>query len=296
MTLTPRSSTRPVPGTLVRSVGRLQVHETERSGAAGRYAMDIRRRRGIEIRTLTGDEVREIEPAVGPGVRGGYFIPAASYCVNPERLVKTLAESFVRRGGTLLRETVTGFEPGADGSPRVVTDAGRRGTDAVVVAAGAWSGRLARQLGARVPLQAERGYHVMLPESGVGLRVPVTSTDRFVSLSPMEHGLRVSGMGEFASLDAAPDWRLADVIVDHARALIPGLGTAGASPWMGPRPATPDGKPVIGRAPGHPWAYFAFGHGHVGLGTGAITGRLIGQLVAGRMPEVDLAPFRPDRF
>ena len=86
------------------------------------------------------------------------------------------------------------------------------------------------------------------------------------------------------------------MIVDHARALLPGLGRAGASPWMGPRPATPDGKPVIGRAPGHPWAYFAFGHGHVGLGTGAITGRLIGQLVAGRTPEVDLAPFRPDRF
>jgi D-amino-acid dehydrogenase len=281
---------------LVRNAGRLQVHESDSGFAGSRYSMDIRRRRGIEFQTLSGDEVREIEPALGPAVTAGYFIPEASHCVNPSRLVKAFAECLVRGGGTLLRQTVKGLEDGADGTGCVITDAGRHPADAVVLAAGAWSGPLAKQLGARVPMQAERGYHTMLPNSGVGMKVPVTAADRFVSLSPMEHGLRVSGMGEFAPIDAPADWRLARIIVGHARHLLPGLSEEGSHDWMGPRPALPDGKPVIGRSRRHPWAIFAFGHGHVGVGTGAITGRIVSQLVAGKPPEVDLEPFRPDRF
>jgi D-amino-acid dehydrogenase len=281
---------------LVQNVGRLQVHESDKGFAGSRYSMDIRRRRGIEFQTLSGDEVREIEPALGPAVTAGYYIPEASHCVNPSRLVKVFAECLVRRGGTLLRQTVKGLENGADGTGSVVTDAGRHSADAVVLAAGAWSGRLAKQLGTRVPMEAERGYHTMLPNSGVGMKIPVTAADRFVSLSPMEHGLRVSGMGEFAPIDAPADWRLARVVVEHARHLLPGLSEEGSHDWMGPRPALPDGKPVIGRSQRHPWATFAFGHGHVGLGTGAITGRIVSQLVAGKPPEVDLEPFRPDRF
>ena len=281
---------------LVGNVGRLQVHESDEGFAGSRYSMDIRRRRGIEFETLSGDEVREIEPALGPAVSAGYFIPEASHCVNPSRLVKAFAECLVRGGGTLLRQTVRGLEDGADGTGSVITDAGRHPADAVVLAAGAWSGPLARQLGTRVPMEAERGYHTMLPNSGVGMKIPVTAADRFVSLAPMEHGLRVSGMSEFAPIDAPADWHLARVIVEHARHLLPGLSTAGSHDWMGPRPALPDGKPVIGRSPSHPWAVFAFGHGHVGLGTTATTGRIVSQLVAGKPPEIDLEPFRPDRF
>ena len=191
---------------LVKQLGRIQVHESEKGFAGSAYAMDIRRRRGIEIETLTGDEVREIEPALGSNVVAGYYIREGSHCPNPSRLVKTFAECLVRNGGTLLRQTVRGLEDGADGTGCVVTDAGRHAADAVVLAAGAWSGPLARGLGARVPLQAERGYNTTLPNSGIELKMPITGGDHFVSMVPMEDGLRVHGIGEFAPVDAPPDW------------------------------------------------------------------------------------------
>jgi D-amino-acid dehydrogenase len=112
----------------------------------------------------------------------------------------------------------------------------------------------------------------------------------------MEGGLRASGIAEFAPTDAPPNWHHCRIIIEHTRSLLPKLDTEGAYNGVGPRPSTPDGKPVIGRSPRYTWAYFAFGHGHVGFGTGAITGRIISQLVAGREPEINLEPFRHDRF
>jgi D-amino-acid dehydrogenase len=281
---------------LIVSAGRLQVHESERAMKGAEYGMDIRRRRGIAFEVLTGDEVREREPALGPAIKGGYYIPEGSHCLNPSGFVKMLAESFVRNGGRLARADVRGFDLAHGPGARLVTANGLIEADAAVIAAGAWSKTLAAQLGQRVPLEAERGYHAMLPRHNVNLRIPVTASDRFITLTPMQLGLRVSGMGEFAAVDAPANYRYCRMIVAHAKTLLPGLSEDGAIDWMGPRPALPDGKPIIDRSARHPWAYFAFGHGHVGLGTGAITGRVVSQLVAGKTPEVDLAPFRADRF
>ncbi len=114
--------------------------------------------------------------------------------------------------------------------------------------------------------------------------------------TPMAMGLRLAGTVELASLDAPPDYRRARALLEHGRRLFPGLDGDGASEWMGCRPSLPDSLPVIGRAPGFSNVYFAFGHGHLGLTQGAVTGELIAALVAGRPPAIDLAPYRADRF
>ena len=104
-------------------------------------------------------------------------------------------------------------------------------------------------------------------------------------------------MAEFAAPDAPADMRYAKIVRAHAQALFPGLlSHQKFSEWMGPRPSHPDAKPVIGRSPLHRNVYFAFGHDHLGLTFGGITGKLISELVTNNMPSVDLAPFRPDRF
>ena len=281
---------------LIVQAGRIQVHESAASMKGGEYGMDIRRRRDIAFDVLSGDEARRLEPALGPTVAGGYYIPEGSHCLNPGRFVKMLAASFVRQGGRLVQADVKAFDLARAGAARMITGGDPIDADAVVIAAGAWSKTLARQLGTRIPLQAERGYHSMLPNHAINLRIPITASDRFITLTPMEEGLRVSGMGEFADPDAPAHFDYCRRMIGHAKKLLPGLNDAGAYDWMGPRPATPDGKPVIDRSARHPWAYFAFGHGHVGLGTGAITGRVISQLVAARTPEVDLSPFAANRF
>jgi glycine/D-amino acid oxidase-like deaminating enzyme len=168
--------------------------------------------------------------------------------------------------------------------------------ETVVLAAGVWSRPLAKQLGTSVPLEAERGYHVMFANQDFALKRALVSADRSVSLAHMHEGIRATGVAEFAAPDAPADMRIADRIMRHAKVLVPGLKGEPASKWMGPRPSHPDSKPVIGQSPRHKNVFFAFGHDHLGLTMAGITGKLVAELATGKPTTVDLAPFRPDRF
>jgi D-amino-acid dehydrogenase len=245
---------------------------------------------------LDGNEARQIEPALSPAVTRAIYIPRLAHVVDPLRLTQALARNFERRGGEIVRASVGGFEIGPDGPRKIVTDRGSLDASRIVISAGVWSRPLAAQLGTDVPLEAERGYHVMFPEQETKLRVAVMSADRYIAITHMVEGIRASGIAEFAAPEAPPDMRNARLVRRLAQGLIPRLGGEPTSEWMGPRPSHPDSKPVIGRSPRFANVYFAFGHDHIGLGLGGITGKLIGELVAGRPPSVDLAPFRPDRF
>ena len=281
---------------LVQNTGLLMLFESEKSRVGVEYALDMRRRRGVKIEELSGDEAREMEPVLGPLIQSGVFFPEVSHLVSPLRLTQTLARHFQARGGTLKRETVKGFDMGPDGPKGVITDAGRHEAEIMVLAAGVWSKFLARQLGTRVPLEAERGYHTVLPNPGVKIRVPFVSEDRHVTFAPMEDGVRMTSMAEFAAIEAPPDYARAERLFTAARALVPGLNAEGATQWVGPRPSTPDSLPVIGPSPRFANVFFAFGHGHLGLTFAALTGRIIADLIQERRPNTDLSPLRPDRF
>ena len=118
---------------------------------------------------------------------------------------------------------------------------------------------------------------------------------KFVA-TPMEMGLRFAGTVELAGLAAPPDMRRADILLRQGRRMFPGLKVGEVSRWMGHRPGLPDTIPVIGPSPRHGNVFYAFGHGHMGLIGGAVTGRLIADLAVGRAPAIDLTPFRVDRF
>ncbi len=281
---------------LIRWDGKLFVYESRAAFEGDVLGVELRRRRGIVLEDLDGDGVRRIAPALGPNVACGRFQKGTGHTVDPLRLVRALAECFAANGGAFLNERVTGFDRDGDAVRGVVTDAGVRRAPIVVLAAGAWSGRLAAQLEYRVPLESEGGYHVMLPEPGVGLEIPILACERKVIFTPMADGLRLTGIAEFAGLDAPADYRRADILVDHGRQMLPGLNVEGGKRWRGHRPSTPDSRPVIGPAPRHPNLIFAFGHGRLGLGLGAITGRLVAQLATGQPTDVDTAPFRYERF
>ena len=115
-------------------------------------------------------------------------------------------------------------------------------------------------------------------------------------VTPQEGGLRLAGTDEFAGLDAAPDMRRAQKLLDQGRELIPGLDATSHTMWMGHRPGTPDSLPVLGRDGRYVNLLHAFGHGHTGLMGASVSGHVIADLVAGRRPELDLAPYRPERF
>ncbi|MFP6742525.1 MAG: FAD-dependent oxidoreductase [Alphaproteobacteria bacterium] len=276
--------------------GQMYVYQSEesfRQDAAGR---DLRRARGVVVEELDSDQIREREPALAPIFERAAFFPEHGHCRDPHALVRRLAEQFQRAGGTILRRHVNGFEIGPDGPTRLHADGGDIDCSALVIAAGAWSHRLAARLGSKVPLETQRGYHVTVADPGVAPRRIVMWADRKFMATPMEHGLRFAGTAEFAGLDAPPDYRRARALLDHGRIMYPGLKDEHVSEWMGHRPCLPDSLPVIGRSPRFPAVHYAFGHGHTGLTGASMTGQFIADLVAGRPPVIDVAPFRVDRF
>jgi D-amino-acid dehydrogenase len=172
--------------------------------------------------------------------------------------------------------------------------------DKAVIAAGAWSKQLAAGVGDRVLLETERGYHVVISDPGIEPRYPMMPSDGKMACVMTPGGLRLAGQVELAGLAAAPNWQRADVLLRFARKVYPGLPAElpaeRVKMWMGHRPSTPDGLPVLGLASGCRDVVHAFGHGHVGLTAGARTGKIVADLVAGRDPELDMTPYAAARF
>ncbi|MDP6603204.1 MAG: FAD-binding oxidoreductase, partial [Rhodospirillales bacterium] len=276
--------------------GALTVFESRDALKNAGYALELGRRYGVAMEEVDGDKAREINPALGSRVACGIVYPDSAGTINPLRLTQTLIEHFKQEGGTVRKETVLGFEF-ANGSPtHVITNAGTESFELAVIAAGVWSKDLAAKLGTRVLMEAQRGYHAMLPEPGISVPVRTSLADRNVIITPMEHGLRITGIAEFSHPEAPPNYVHAERIIRQARQFLPDLNADGASMWVGPRPQTPDTLPVIGPSPHHRNVLFAFGHGQNGLQLAAITGKLVSELASGHATSIDIGPFRPDRF
>ncbi len=256
----------------------------------------LRRERGVELQVLRDGEIREIEPEVSPAFKSAMVIKKQGRTVNPGRLGKVLAAKAEAQGATFLRGNVERIVPQADGGYRIDTDQGGHTTKTVVLAAGAWSVRLLAALGVPVALEAERGYHLVFKDPGLSLKHSIMDTDRKFVTSSMEMGVRAAGTAEFAGLDAAPNYRRARVFTSLTKSLLPNLNTEAAEEWMGVRPSSPDSVPFIGEAPGHPRLFCAFGHGHLGLTGAPMTGRMIAALAADEPLNIDMTPYRVDRF
>ena len=276
--------------------GALTLYERPDSVRKNQPTVDLLRGFGVEITALSAGELRELEPALGGAVAGGLYFPRTAHTMNPYRLVTALAEKFRQAGGEVLREEVSGLErKGA--SVNVRLSSGRAlESQHVIIATGAWSKMLAAQLGYRVPLDTERGYHLMLPEAGCALTRPLVSFERSFVMTPMEEGLRLAGTVELGGLKAKPNYGRADILFEHAQALLPGIRGDGAERWMGFRPSLPDSLPVLGSAQDDPRITFAFGHQHLGLTQAAITAELLADQLEGKAPEIDLSPFSIKRF
>ncbi len=260
------------------------------------FGWDLRRKHGAVWETLDAAAIHDRVPGAGTKYRFGVSMKNHGMITNPGQYVKDLADTLVETGGRVVRSEARGFAFDGDGTVRLETTEGPVAADAVVIAAGAWSARLTKQLGHRVPLESERGYHVELENPSIVPPFPVMMTDGKCVATPMAGGLRVAGIVEFGGLDAPPNPRPLRVLIERVRQLFPGITFDGHREWLGHRPATTDSLPVVGRSPSHPNVFFAFGHHHVGLTGGPKTGRLIAELITGSQPNTDLTPYRVDRF
>lgn len=281
---------------MIRQTGYVVAYDTRAGLERDALPWRLRRERGVLMEELDGAGIRQKVPQLGGRFEAGLYLPEQGYVTNPERLTKSLAAQFQKDGGKMLQRKVLDIEVSADGPRALVTDAGNRAVETLVICAGSHSNEFAAKFGDDVPLEAERGYHVTYSDPDFTLPMPVFLPQQKFFVTPMEMGLRIAGQSEFAGNEAEPNYARADVLASQMQQVFPGIRGTDATKWMGRRPSMPDSLPVIGPASAIPNVWYAFGHGHVGLCGGAPTGRVLADLIAGRPPGLDVTPFSVTRF
>ena len=281
---------------MLRKDGNLQVYESEAEFQAALPGWQVRAAHGIEFQHLTAPEMAELQPGLSPRFTRGTFTPGWFSIADPKHYTQALAERFTQTGGTLLRDDIQDLRVDETGVTLHGSTGNQYRTGHAVVAAGAFSQRLARAAGDRIPLETERGYNTTLPPDAFDLRMQITFGGHGFVVSRLSTGIRVGGAVELGGLKRPPDFRRSEAMLAKARTFLPGLKPDGGVQWMGFRPSLPDSLPVIGRSRATPRVIHAFGHGHLGLTQSTGTARLVADLLTDRPPAIDIASFSPQRF
>ena len=284
-------------GGMLRRDGNLQLYESRAEFEASLPYWGARERCDIPFEHVHGTyAISEYQPGLDKRFVAATYTPEWYSIADPLEYALTIADLFRHRGGQIeIAEAVSISH--TDQGAGVACAGGRKiSAEKVVVCAGAWSHRLARTVGDRIPLETERGYNTTLPVESFDLRMQLTFGGHGFVVSKLSSGIRVGGAVEFAGLAMPPNFQRADALLGKAKDFLPELRIEDGSQWMGFRPSLPDTLPVIGRSKRSDNVVYAFGHGHLGLTQSAGTAALVGQLIEGEETSIDLTPFRPDRF
>ncbi|MFL1462744.1 NAD(P)/FAD-dependent oxidoreductase [Roseococcus sp. DSY-14] len=277
---------------LIRQDGLLYPFPDRAAFTAEALAWRIRAELGLRCEELDAAALREAEPELSPRYGFGVLVGEGAHCRDPGGYVAVLTALAEARGAHRVAARATAFRVEAGRLRAVLTDVGEVPADRAVLAAGIHSAPLVRLLGSRVPLESERGYHAVFPEPGIAPRRPVMPSDGKMGITLTEGGLRVAGQVQIAGLDAAPDWRRAEILAERLRGMFPRLQGEGGQVWMGHRPSTPDGLPVIGPARATADVWLCFGHGHVGLAAAPASAALAVEGMRGAPVPPAFAPSR----
>lgn len=282
---------------LLRSAPVIELYDTEKELEAEREFHDMRRKLGFQLEEISGATAREMEPAIAGDFARAVVMRDWRSVVDTKRFVVELHRAFVARGGIVELHKAIGFQREGERVVGITTDSGQvvQG-DQYVLSAGAWSKELADTLGVRLSMAGVIGYQSNLTEPGVNLNHALIYPKGGFGITPYETGMAVAGGIEFARLDDAPNWARAELLAEKAERVIPGLQTESMERRVGRRPLTADTKPIIGRARAIPNLIFNTGHGQLGLTLCATSGKLVTELVAGRLSSIDLSAYSPDRF
>lgn len=262
---------------------------------ADAYAWELRREAGYLPELIEGDEVQEVEPMLASGQRCLALLHGHGHILNPGAYMADLAEVFQDEGGSYMQAEMRDVTLTDGRITEIITDRGALPCTHAVLSAGIWSRPLMRKVGLKVPLEAERGYHLQFTGASQVPRMPLMIQSGKFAVNPMAQGLRCAGTVELGSIDAPPNRIPLDLLRRKTAAVFPALRYDSVEEWMGFRPSTPDSLPMIGEIAGS-GVFAAFGHQHVGLTGGPKTGRWVAELISGRGPNADLAAFDPARF
>jgi len=257
--------------------------------------INVRKELGVEQKLLKPHEIHDLEPNIKQIYHAGVLYPGARHARNPGKILLKLFELFLKQGGEFKKENVETINFSSDSKPLIKTNLNFYTFDKAVIACGAFSKKLTKQLNENIPLDTERGYHIHFKGYENLLSRPVIFLNRGFGMTPMEQGLRVVGTVEFGGLDNPLSKKRILNLVNNAKYLLPELQEH-QDEWLGFRPTLPDFLPAMGPSKNHKNIFYSFGHHHLGWTLGAISGKIVASIIAGEKTNLDLSAYSPARF
>ena len=255
----------------------------------------VRKDLGIKQKLLSKEEIIKLEPNLNPVFDAGVIFDYAMHARDPHGILRKVFRLFLENGGKFIQSDVKSLSQTSYNETLIKTDNEEYKFEKSVIASGAFSKKFTDQLGEKIPLDTERGYHVHFKNQQDLISRPVIFLDRGFGMTPMNQGLRAVGTVELGGLENPLSKKRINYIINCAKELLPQLGNHDDE-WLGFRPTLPDFLPILGSSLKNKNIIYAFGHQHLGWTLGAITGKIISGIVAGEKTNLDLTPYSSKRF
>jgi D-amino-acid dehydrogenase len=269
---------------------------SSRSGyESARKSNEMRRAQGVVFDELSPDEVRQLEPNLKQPIHRGLHFKGARHISSPQELVTRMQTRFEALGGTYQPQSVERCAPDDMGVTIQLNDGAAVRADHLALTAGARSSEIKGTGAESLPLGTERGYHILYRDYGDLVSRPVGWAEAGLYATPMADGLRIAGTVEINAIDAVFNTKCTDHLQRKSHEMFDQLGEPDDT-WLGHRPTMPDSLPVIGHSPTSNRIILAFGHQHIGLTLGGLTGRVVTDLAKGQSSQYNITNFAPQRF
>ena len=278
--------------------GLFMLYKTQNAEHEMTEEAQIANHAGVEAHQISGEEVQKMETEVKTNVRGAVYYPGDAH-LNPNHLIQNLIK-FLKGKGVVFKTTDADVSmKESSNQVAITTQEGTFSFDELIIATGAWSPSVTKQLGISLPLQGGKGYSFMLNDVGKNVKIPAIMLEARATATPMNSNLRFAGTMEIAGTDLSVNMKRVSGIVNAINQYYPEISVSMPQPenvWRGLRPCSPDGLPYIGRLKNHKNITLATGHGMMGISLGPATGKLVSQIVLNEVTEMDLEAFNPLRF
>ena len=271
------------------------IYKTHEAFKADAYGWKVKSEYGFIPNLVLGNDVRDEEPILSPDVRCMAVLEGQGHITNPLGYVTALFDVFQKNGGKFIKKSVKNLNTLNDQIYSVQLEDEEIICQKAVVTSGIWSKNLIKNLKIKVPLETERGYHIVYENPSMEPRNPMMITEGKFAVTPMTTGLRCAGTVELGGLNASASKRPIDFIKKVSQKTFPELKFENISEWMGFRPTLPDSLPMIGEID-NTGIFTGFGHQHIGMTSGPKTGYILAQLVSDNKPNLDISGFSPKRF
>lgn len=272
----------------------IYLYESKELFEKNQYVFNLRKKHNVHFDIINKDDIAKLEPSLEPIYYKGIILKGESFTKSPLQITLKIFDNFINNGGHFVKSKIDSIINNG-GSLFIKLNEKEHQFDKIVVAAGAWSNVLAKTIGDNFPLDTERGYHIMFENNKKLLTHPVGWAKAGFYMTPMEDGIRAAGTVEIAGFRKPMNHNMLSMIEETARSILPKLGKV-KSQWMGFRPTLPDSLPVIGESQKCKNVYYAFGHQHLGLSLGAVTGKIIYSLIENIPTNINLEALNPYRF